>query len=270
MERIILEKILGRKIHEDLLQPTTIADTSFIITGANGSIGKRLTERLQTNGNIIMATDIDELDVTDINSVAAHEAFEPDYIINCAGAKHAPIGEDETIETLLINTIGTENLLRTFLKAKHILTSTCKSCNPETVYGASKLIAERLVLNAGGSVARFYNVIETSGNIFELWEQQQEKKVVERCNRYFITIDEAVGLILKTIQSPAGRYSVKTTLRNMKDIYFGIYGENSYISMDPRRGDRITELLHSTSEWIESETESTIKIKSWHDDHRTI
>ena len=82
--------------------------------------------------------------------------FKPDLIFHLAGAKHAPEGEVNTWSTLDINSNGTKNLLS--LKApstKFVLASTCKAANPEVVYGASKLIAERMVLNEKGSVARF-------------------------------------------------------------------------------------------------------------------
>jgi len=267
-----IEKILGRKQHEGLLKDFCFENKTILITGANGSIGKRLAERLENINTKVYCTDIDTMDVTNWYSIKEWQDkhTSPDYVINCAGAKHAPLGEDETIETLNINTIGTQNILNAFKNSKIILTSTCKSCNPETVYGASKLIAERLTLNAGHSVARFYNVVETSGNIFELWKEQQEKKVVEICNRYFISLDEAVGLIIYTMIAESGRYSVNPIqIRNMKDIFTDIYGDETYIKMNPRRGDRVTELLHSTSEYIEKQTEtkSINKIKSWHDEN---
>ena len=82
--------------------------------------------------------------------------------------------------TLNINTIGTYNLLSCINEnTKILLTSTCKSANPEVVYGASKLIAERMVLNSGGSVSRFFNVVETSGNVFSIWDSIAEDKAID-------------------------------------------------------------------------------------------
>lgn len=264
-----INKILGREQHTDLIEDSFIFnDCNILITGAKGSIGKRLAERLEDIHTKVYETDIDTLDVTNWYSIKQWQDSHAnmDYVINCAGAKHAPLGEDETIETMTINTIGTWNLINAFKNSKIILTSTCKSCNPETVYGASKLIAERLILNNGGSVARFYNVVETSGNIFELWQQQNPKLVVEDCNRYFISLDEAVGLIQYTMANEQGRYSVNPEkIRNMKEIFNAVYPNQNYQPMKARRGDRMTELLHSTSEFIESSKKSILKIRSKHD-----
>ena len=262
-----IEKVLGRKEWTDLLD-ISLSGCSVLITGASGSIGKRLTERLL--GCDLTLTDVIDcenfLDVTDIQSVKAYSEHY-DYVVNLAGMKHAPKGEEDTFETLNINTIGTANLIKAFPSSKIILTSTCKSCNPETVYGASKLIAERMVLNSGNSVARFYNVIQSSGNVFEIWEGQKEKEVASLCERYFVSLDEAVGLIIFTMKSKVGRYSVNPiSTRRMNKIFESIYKE-SYKLIQPRRGDRLIELKHSTSEWVEEGllNGSILKVVSNHD-----
>jgi FlaA1/EpsC-like NDP-sugar epimerase len=268
-----IEKILGRKEWSNLLD-ITADGLSILITGASGSIGKRLCERLL--GCDVVATDVVEcvnkLDVTDILSIKPYTNKKFDVVINLAGAKHAPKGEQDSFEALNINTIGTANLIKLFPSAKVILTSTCKSCNPETVYGASKLIAERLTLNSGNSVARFYNVVQSSGNVFEIWEQQKTKEVASNCKRFFVSLDEAVGLIIYTMLAPQGRYSVNPMeLREMRDIYTACYGKEPYKLITPRRGDRLVELKHSTSEYVEIENEGSIlKVKSYHDDTRAI
>jgi FlaA1/EpsC-like NDP-sugar epimerase len=137
-----IEKVLGREQWVDLLD-ISIDGATVLITGASGSVGRRLAERL-LNCDLTLTDVIDTqnyLDVTDISSIRPYTSKKYDYVINLAGMKHAPKGEEDTYETLNINTIGTSNLIKCFPSSKIILTSTCKSCNPETVYGASKLIA---------------------------------------------------------------------------------------------------------------------------------
>jgi FlaA1/EpsC-like NDP-sugar epimerase len=249
METQLLEKILGRQQHEDLI--SLKSDKKILITGGKGSIGKRLAERCPN----AIVTDVEDLDVTDIGI----QEYNPEYVINLAGDKHAPVGENDCINTLTINTIGTNNLLRVFPDAHHVLASTCKACNPETVYGATKLIAERLVLNAGGTVARFYNVVETSGNVFEIWNRGQGE--VYDCQRYFISLDEAVGLLISCLDLK-GRYAVNPgEIRQMVSIarLFRVTKLK-----DRRRGDRRTELLCSTSETF-SYKGSLLHITSHHD-----
>lgn len=263
-----MEKIINRKQYEYLLDDDNFNELKnlfILITGANGSIGKRLIQRFHKMGVSYVATDIDSMDITNENEVEnILLSADFDLIINIAGAKHAPKGEVEVESTLNTNTIGVLNLLKYKKEARLILTSTCKSCNPETVYGATKLISERLTLNSGGSVARFYNVVETDGNVFQLWEQQNTKKVVTKCNRYFISLDESVGLIMHSCLNK-GRFAVNTQqIHNMKDIYKRIYNE-PYEEIEPRKGDRVTELLHSTNEWREPVNEAVVKINNYFD-----
>ena len=137
--------------------------------------------------------------------------------------KYATKSEHQTWKTVQVNIEGTKNLLDACSsKTKVILTSTCKSANPEIVYGASKLIAERMVINSGGGVARFFNVVQSQGNVFEIWRNlsvDEPIRVMGECNRYFISIDESCSLAMFAMVNGAGRYIVNTPeLRNMDDI----------------------------------------------------
>lgn len=280
MNKESLIKILGRDEIQPLvdIDKQVKIDKKILITGANGSIGSRLIERFRDMGVDFLSTDIEGqhtyLDITNADNVKeVLNQYNPDIIINIAGAKHAPEGEHETWKTLSINTIGTKNLIdHSNPNTKIILTSTCKSCNPETVYGASKLIAERMVLNNGGSIARFFNVVETQGNVFEIWDNVDVKdpiKVAAVCKRHFISLDEATGLLIYiTSTSERGRYIVNSPiLREMTDIAKSLYSEREKIIIQPRRGDRVEEKFLSTNENIEKYVfnETIIKIKNTHD-----
>ena len=276
-----VEKVLGRNQHKDLLNIENIVDLTnkkILITGANGSIGTALRKRLDAAQIPYLATDIEGsleyMDVTDFHQVySTVNKYQPDFIVNIAGAKHAPDGEHETWRTLSINTIGTKNLIDCApAECSIILTSTCKSANPEIVYGASKLIAERMVMNAGGSVARFFNVVESSGNVFEIWGDLPENspiKVAPTCERHFISIGESVGLLLYAISKNTNkRYIVNSGhLRIMKDVADDLYPEREKIIIEPRRGDRMSERFLATSESIKKYhlNNSVIELKSIHD-----
>lgn len=275
-----LESILGRKQYSKItnLEIDFLEGKKVLITGANGSIGNKLVEKLKVNEKInLLATDIsgefEYLDITDNKNVSSVvKKFNPDFLINLAGAKHAPEGEFDTWRTLSINTLGTKNLLDSISKkTKILLTSTCKSANPEIVYGASKLIAERMILNEQGSVARFFNVVETSGNVFEIWNNIPDSEPIElapTCERHFISLEEAVGLIIFCLNNESGRYIVNSgPLVKMGDVAERLYPNREKTIIAPRRGDRLTEKFLSTSESIESYFLDTeiIKIKNLHD-----
>jgi len=284
-------KVLNRPEHSELasLGLNSLRDGErILITGANGSIGTRLIHKLNQTDDVdfmrsgksieFLSTDIEGdhvyMDVTDFNNVMSIvNKFKPTIIVNIAGAKHAPLGEKETWKTLSINTIGTKNLLDCASNdCRVVLTSTCKSANPEIVYGASKLIAERMTINSGGSVARYFNVVESSGNVFEIWNsipKDKPIKLVPRCERHFISLDEAVGLLFHCINSEPGRYIANSGhLLIMEDVANNLYPNRTKEIIEPRRGDRLTEKFLSTSESIESYQlgHGVIKVKSIHDE----
>ena len=284
-------KVLNRPEHQELasLGINSLKDGErILITGANGSIGTGLLSKLNQTHDVdflnsgknieYLSTDIEGdheyLDVTDFNNVfATINKFKPTVIINIAGAKHAPLGEKETWKTLSINTIGTKNLIDCAPKnCKIILTSTCKSANPEIVYGASKLIAERMVLNSGGSIARYFNGVESSGNVFEIWgdiPSDQPIKVAPLCERHFISLDEATGLLFHCINSKPGRYIANSGhLLKMGDVVQNLYPNRKKETIEPRRGDRLSEKFLATSESIDEYQlgHGVIKIKSIHDE----
>tara|TARA_R110001592_G_C12999296_1_gene735751 strand:- start:57 stop:917 length:861 start_codon:yes stop_codon:yes gene_type:complete len=260
MNKNELELVLGRKEFKELIDirhHDFLKNKKVLITGANGSVGAHFQKVLKEAGVEFLATDIDGnleyLDITDFGDCLKWvNKFNPDFIVNIAGLKYATKSEHQSWKTVKVNIEGTKNLIDVSKKeCKVILTSTCKSCNPEIVYGATKLIAERMVINAGGSVARFFNVVQSQGNVFEIWHNTNPKhpiKVVEECNRYFISIDEAVGLILYSMLYP-GRFIVNNRVfRNMKDVANDLLPNKEKLYIEKRRGDRKNEIFLSTSE----------------------
>ena len=218
-----------------------------LVTGAKGSLGQLLVPIL--SGEVV-ATDIDTLDVT---TALRNDFGGYDRIFHLAGAKHAPVGEDDPGETFRVNVVGTENVLRAAGDAKVVLASTCKAAQPETVYGASKLIAERMVLNAGGVVARFYNVRETQGNVFRLWEALPAGTPIPYtdCWRYFITTNQALTLLLACMDLPSGRYTVDPgPPSHMLAEARWAYPGRKVTMVPPRRGDRVREPICGNHETL--------------------
>src|SRR5205814_9382005 len=139
-----------------------LARERVLVTGAAGSIGAEIIQALESIGCPLLATDVDDLDVRYARGLLrAFRLFRPTVVYHLAGAKHAPEGEIDPLTVMEVNGQGTANVVAAgaAVGSKVITASTCKSCDPETAYGASKLIAERLTLQGGGNVARFYNVV---------------------------------------------------------------------------------------------------------------
>ena len=263
-----LERILGRPERPlPLDEPLErLAGKRILITGARGSIGSALLAHVDA-----VATDVDSLDVRDEAAVqAALASANPEVIFHLAAAKSAPDGERDPMSALEINTLGTRNVLAHAPDGCHVVTaSTCKACEPETAYGASKLVAERVTLNAGGSVARFYNVVESSGNVFEIWAQlpPDQPIPVTPCRRYFISLAEAVSLVLWTAILPPARYGFDPgSAREMRAVAADLYPDRAVHSIPARRGDRLVEPLAARHEHVEQDAQaSLLRIVGAHD-----
>lgn len=229
--------------------------SKVLITGASGSVGKALQEAL-SGSCFVVPTDEDTMDVTDFAEVSCVvDEVEPSVIFHLAGAKHAPAGEEDPWYALQVNAVGTRNVL-TAAEAvpdgcRVVLASTCKACNPETAYGASKLLAERMTLNAGQSVARFFNVVETQGNVFDIWARTPPDGPIlwTDCWRYFVSIREAIGLLVWAAVLPPARYALDPgDPRWMGDVARESYPGRNFLQMPVRRGDRLREPLKGAHE----------------------
>lgn len=146
--------------------------------------------------------------------------------------------------------------------------STCKACDPETVYGASKLLAERMTLNAGGTVVRFFNVRESSGNVFRIWERVPDGDPLPVADawRYFISLEAAAQLVVDAIGLPAGRFMVDPGApRWMPDVAAEEYPGREQAWMPLRRGDRRREPLHARCEAVSRDESGYLRVANAHD-----
>ncbi len=154
-------------------------------------------------------------DVTDIDRMRdIFSRFRPELVLHAAAHKHVPMMESQPSEALKNNVLGTEVVARLaveFGAAKFVLISTDKAVNPTNVMGASKRLAERVVRQmqseAGGKTSfiavRFGNVLGSSGSVIPIFRRQiaaggPVTVTHPEVKRYFMTIPEAVGLVLQS------------------------------------------------------------------------
>lgn len=229
----------------------------ILVTGAAGSVGRALLERLPEAVGTDIVWGVDRyLDVTNRAHVdLCFRQWQPRLVYHLAGAKHAFDGELDPARVASVNIDGTRNILDAAAQvdAKVVFASTCKACDPETAYGASKLIAERLVINAGGTVVRYYNIPESDGNVFRMWETLPAAEPVPYtdCWRYFITMDAAVDLTINAAELPPGRYIADPGMaKHMAAVAADLYPDRELVEVPRRRGDRYMEPLKAGCEEI--------------------
>ncbi len=233
----------------------------ILVTGSSGSIGTEIIKKLKKHTKYITRADLN-IDITKQKNISKLKKTKFDLAFHLAADKRADYAEVHPSKVTMLNIISTTNIAKLNVK-KIILGSTCKAANPITSYGASKLICERIVLNKGGNVARFVNVFDTSSSVTKIWEKipNKNKIPVTPCKRFFITLNEAVDLLLFTATMPRGRYSFRNLKKvHMKVVAKKIYPKRKLSQMNLRFGDRPIETLIGKTEKVLNINKEIIKI----------
>ena len=140
------------------------------------------------------------------------EKYKPEVVFHAAAYKHVPMMEISACEAIKNNVFGTLNVINQSIESgveKFVLISTDKAVNPANIMGASKRIAEMLIQNIGKrsqmkmAAVRFGNVLGSNGSVIPVFLKQIKDggpiTLTDRnIKRYFMTIPEAVRLVLQT------------------------------------------------------------------------
>jgi FlaA1/EpsC-like NDP-sugar epimerase len=215
----------------------------ILVTGAGGSIGQELCRQIARripaeltllgHGENSIFEAVLELrdsfpelalipviaDVKDRRRLEAILRAHPvDVIFHTAAHKHVPLMQANVVEAVVNNVFGTENVVEAALSAKVkrlVMISTDKAIRPANVYGATKRLAEMIVLDAARrtsaafSVVRFGNVLGSRGSVIPLFKRQiaaggPVQITHPDMERYFMTIPEAVHLVLQAASMGRG------------------------------------------------------------------
>ena len=253
LRSVSVEDLLGRpSVRLDLQQvDRDVHGRVVLITGAAGSIGSELARQVAAFGParvllleqaesplFFIEQEIAEshpeleivpiiADVTDPRRIErVFTDFQPSIVFHAAAYKHVPMMETNLEEAIRNNVMGTFYVARSAVRhqaAKFVLISTDKAVRPSSVMGASKRVAERIVLGwpefrrspTDFRAVRFGNVLGSQGSVIPVFRQQIANGgpvtvTHPEMQRYFMTIPEAVQLVLQASALPkaAGRISM--------------------------------------------------------------
>jgi FlaA1/EpsC-like NDP-sugar epimerase len=206
-----------------------------LVTGAGGTIGGEICQQLAQSGvRELVMLDMNEnelylrarrleqehprvrlrAEVADIRELSRllriARQYRPELVFHAAAHKHVPLMENAPEEAVKNNVFGTLNVTLMAQAAgatRLVVISTDKAVNPTSVMGATKRIAELVVRALGNrsttriTAVRFGNVLGSAGSVVPLFKQQIERGgpvtvTHPDCRRYFMTVSEAVGLVL--------------------------------------------------------------------------
>ena len=233
------------------IQVPDLRGKKVLITGSSGYIGVHLSSLVEELGGKVIQYDLPRYSVMDAwNLHHDFRWYRPELVIHLAAHKYATTAEEIPTTVAELNIIGTQNMIdvSTYLDIPLTLASTCKAADPCTAYGASKLIAERVVLNyEKGNVFRLVNVIGSTGSVIDIWDHTpaNEPLVVHEAKRFYISPHEACKFFLATTALPHGVYAPwgldHIWTSELAKRYSTGFREIVYKPL--RRGDRPTERI---------------------------
>src|SRR6266481_9723388 len=218
------------------MNPIDWSNSSVMITGGTGSFGKRFAEIMlrEYHPKKLIVFSRDELKQEEMQ---LHGFRDPslrfflgdvrdgdrlrralrgiDVVIHAAALKQVPACEYNPIEAVLTNVMGARNVIDAALDSgvqRVLALSTDKAVNPVNLYGATKLVAEKLFVQANAysgtgptrfSSVRYGNVVGSRGSVIPIFQEQRKNGRVtitdSRMTRFWITLEQGVRFVIKAI-----------------------------------------------------------------------
>lgn len=257
-----------------------IEGKTILVTGGTGSFGKKFV-RTVLNHDIekVIVFSRDELkqfemqqeykdsrlrffigDVRDKERL--QRAFDNvDIVVHAAAMKHVGACEYNPFEAVKTNIYGAQNIIDAAIDCgveKVIALSTDKAAAPINLYGATKLASDKLFIAANAytgskktkfSVVRYGNVIGSRGSVVPLFRKMKEKGQLtitdERMTRFWITLENGVGFVLKSLKTMVGGEIFVPKIPSMKitDLAKAIAPEAKLKIVGIRPGEKLHELM---------------------------
>ena len=263
-------------------------NSSILITGGTGSLGKALVKELLENTNVrrIAVFSRDELkqhnfrneigddsrlrwfigDIRDVERLkrALHNV---DYVIHAAALKQVDTGEYNPMEFIKTNVLGSQNVIDASIEVgvkRVVALSTDKASSPINLYGATKLTADKLFIAANNysqsygtafSVVRYGNVMGSRGSVIPFWKQlsddAQALPITDlRMTRFWISIDQAVRFVFDSLAMMTGGelYVPRIPSMRISDLAMAVAPNAKLKEVGMRPGEKLHEEMISADD----------------------
>jgi UDP-N-acetylglucosamine 4,6-dehydratase len=276
--------ILNEKSYD--IENITWSEKTILLTGGTGSFGKHFCKVMleKYHPKTIRIYSRDELKQHEIRQVFGDEvvryfigdvrdaerlkrAMEGcDIVVHAAALKQVPACEYNPFEAVKTNVHGAKNVIDAAIDVgakKVIALSTDKAVNPVNLYGATKLCAEKIFIQGNSysgsrgtrfSCVRYGNVIGSRGSVIPLFNEQKKMGKVtvtdRRMTRFWITLDQAVELVVSALQYSQGGEIFIPKIPSMKiiDLAKAIAPECEIDEIGIRPGEKLHESLITEEE----------------------
>jgi FlaA1/EpsC-like NDP-sugar epimerase len=259
-----------------------IKDKNVLVTGGTGSLGQELVKSLLTYGarsirvfsrgeyeQVMMSGAIKDPKVRyQIGDVRDKDRLSRamngvDFVIHTAALKHVPVCEYNPIEAVKTNIDGALNVIDCAIDnkvSKVLAISSDKAVHPINLYGATKLVAEKLFTQANVygdtkfSSARFGNFYGSRGSVLQLWAQQRTTGTLtvtdKEMSRFWITLPEAADFCITCLERMQGSeiFIPLMPTHTMEEMAGNIAPECKLQIIGKRKGEKLNELLISEDE----------------------
>jgi UDP-N-acetylglucosamine 4,6-dehydratase len=256
---------------------------NILITGGTGSFGKQFVRTIlkRYNPNKIIIYSRDELkqfemaqkyndkamryfigDVRDLPRLQKAMSG-VDIVVHAAALKHVPIAEYNPMECIKTNVMGAQNIIDACIANKvqyTIALSTDKAASPANLYGASKLVSDKLFVAANNltgtheikfSVVRYGNVLGSRGSVIPFFEKLIAEGATSlpitepNMTRFWITLQEGVDFVLKNLQRMQGGeiFVPKIPSMKMTDLAKAIAPDMPQEIIGIRPGEKLHEIM---------------------------
>ena len=264
---------------------------NILITGATGTLGSSLVKECINRGHNPICLGHSEartqnlqkkyLDIPIYNIEISHdiELLEKiinqhhiDYIIHAAAMKHIGICENNPSKAIDINILGSRNVISVAQKysvRNVIAISTDKAINPSCVYGCSKLLMEKIMLEHGYSTLQGVNFFFSNGSVLHIWDKAVEENNPILINkndttRYFIRTKDVANKILDNLDSK-GQYICldscsKISLHQLAKAFCSYHNYTNVADYPSVSAEKTEEEIPENMKIIDTDQESLVRL----------